>query len=71
MYTLVRQLGSREIVAREAPTCAASLVLAEFLYKFHSFTLECLAFMATWLALSALTSTAVGLLKGRESLAKS
>jgi hypothetical protein len=30
-----------------------SLVIAEVFYKFHSFTLECLAFLATWLAMSS------------------
>jgi hypothetical protein len=32
-------------------TLAVAFVLAEQLYKFHSFTLETLAFLATWWAL--------------------
>jgi hypothetical protein len=35
----------------DATTLAASLTVAEFLYKFHSFTLEALAFLGTWYAL--------------------
>ena len=27
---------------------ALSIGIAELFYKFHSFTLECLAFLATW-----------------------
>lgn len=27
---------------------ATSLLLAELFYKFHSFTLECVAFLGTW-----------------------
>jgi hypothetical protein len=26
-----------------------ALILADIFYKFHSFTLECVAFLATWL----------------------
>jgi hypothetical protein len=29
----------------------ASLAIAEMFYKFHSFTLECVAFLATWYVL--------------------
>jgi hypothetical protein len=43
-------------VAREAVPLASALVLAELLYKFHSFTLEAVAFLATWFVLSALAS---------------
>jgi hypothetical protein len=28
------------------------MIVSEFFYKFHSFTLECCAFLATWYALS-------------------
>jgi hypothetical protein len=38
----------------QAPILAASLVIAELFYKFHSFTLECIAFLATWYVLDAL-----------------
>lgn len=34
----------------DATTLGVSLVIAEFFYKFHSFTLEALAFLATWYA---------------------
>ena len=68
MYTLARHLTSREVIAREAATFMISLVVAEVFYKFHSFTLECLAFLVTWMALSAL-ATAGGLFKGGESAA--
>ncbi len=33
-----------------------ALVIAEFFYKFHSFLLECLAFLVTWFVLSFLQS---------------
>jgi hypothetical protein len=37
--------------AIDATTLAVSLAVAEFFYKFHSFTLEALAFLGTWYAL--------------------
>ncbi len=35
----------------DATTLAVSLGIAEVFYKFHSFTLEALAFLVTWYAL--------------------
>ena len=52
MYTLVAALGIRDAGAKEMPALLTALVIAEIFYKFHSFTLECAAFLATWLALS-------------------
>jgi hypothetical protein len=52
MYTAYKHAGSSRVIARELPTFAGSLLIAETFYKFHSFSLECLAFLATWTALS-------------------
>jgi hypothetical protein len=41
-------------VVQEVCTLALALVVAELFYKFHSFALECLAFLATWVVLSGL-----------------
>jgi hypothetical protein len=45
-------------IAVQVPAATGALVIAEAFYKFGSFTLECLAFLATWfviqLPLSAL-----------------
>ena len=48
MYTLVRHAGLWRALVHEAPSALLSLALSEVFYKFHSFTLECLAFLATW-----------------------
>jgi hypothetical protein len=53
MYTLIRNSGTREISLTEAPSLVVAVVVAELFYKFHSFSLECLAFLATWFVLSA------------------
>ncbi len=58
MYTLYRDMGWKKAVWSEAPSLGTSLVIAELFYKFHSFTLECVAFLATWFAVSYLFSLA-------------
>lgn len=48
MYTLLRKLSFKKMIFEQVPTIIASMFIAEMFYKFHSFTLECLAFLATW-----------------------
>ena len=52
MYTLIHDIGLRRGLLEEAPVLVVSMVVAELFYKFHSFTLECLAFLATWFVVS-------------------
>jgi hypothetical protein len=54
MYTLIRALPIRDILLEQLPALVVSLIIAEAFYKFHSFTLECIAFLATWYAIDAL-----------------
>ena len=67
MYTLVRHFQIRDGVAIEFPSFAVSLALAELFYQFHSFTLECLCFLATWAALSLVLGPVVSRLLPRAS----
>ncbi len=48
MYTLMRLVPLKRLLLEQAPALAVSFAIAEAFYKFHSFTLECLAFLATW-----------------------
>ena len=48
MYTLVKAIPVRDLVLAQVPALGLSLVIAELFYKFHSFTLETIAFLATW-----------------------
>ncbi len=57
MYTLFRSVPLRSLLAMQAPALLASFVIAELFYKFHSFTLECLAFLATWFAIDVVLTT--------------
>jgi hypothetical protein len=53
MYTLLRLLPLRRVCREQLPVLLASWLIAELFYKFHSFSLECAAFLATWFALDA------------------
>ncbi|MBA5800315.1 hypothetical protein [Rhizobium changzhiense] len=59
MYTLFRSVSGRQLITTQAPAFLAAFLIAEFFYKFHSFTLECLAFLATWFVID-LVVTVVG-----------
>jgi hypothetical protein len=60
MYTLFRSLPLRSLLAVQGPALLVSFVIAEMFYKFHSFTLECLAFLATWFVVDAIVTTVRG-----------
>jgi hypothetical protein len=65
MYTLIRSIPLRTLLSTQAPALLASFVIAELFYKFHSFTLECLAFLATWFVIDAAVTAARDLWIGR------
>jgi hypothetical protein len=56
MYTLIRSIPLHQLLTTQAPALLVSFAIAEMFYKFHSFTLECLAFLATWCAIDAIVS---------------
>jgi hypothetical protein len=64
MYTLISNLGLRRGVITEGPSLLLSMLISEIFYKFHSFSLECLAFLATWFLISCMVSLARGVFAG-------
>jgi len=52
MYSLLKTLGLQASLRREMVPFVLAFVIAEMFYKFHSFSLECIAFLLTWAALS-------------------
>jgi hypothetical protein len=54
MYTLLRSITVRQLFLEQIPALGSSIVIAEIFYKFHSFTLECLAFLVTWFVIDAM-----------------
>ena len=63
MYELMRRLTLRQLTLEQLPLLVIALVIAELLYKFHSFLLETGAFLLTWLALGALHAALKSLFK--------
>jgi hypothetical protein len=59
MYTLLRLLTVERLAYEQVPTLTLAWIIAEFFYKFHSFTLECAAFLATWFILDAFVQKVV------------
>lgn len=53
MYSLLRDTSRRTLILEQAPTMGGSLIIAEVFFKFGSFTLEAIAFLATWIVLDA------------------
>jgi len=53
VYFLLRSLSSQQLIREQLPVGMASLLIAEMFYRFHSFTLECVSFLATWYVLDA------------------
>lgn len=48
MHKFIKSMSVREFFVEQVPAVVISILIAELFYKFHSFTLECLAFLATW-----------------------
>ena len=51
MFSLLRSLPRQQLFLKQLPLFVISLSIAEAFFKFHSFTLECVAFLLTWFAL--------------------
>jgi hypothetical protein len=54
VYSIIHERSIKELLSEHLPTLAVSLIIAELFYKFHSFLLEAIAFLATWYVLGAL-----------------
>jgi hypothetical protein len=63
MLTLPRSLHRNAKFVGRLPGFLFAMGIAEFFFHFHSFTLECLAFLATWLAIDAVLDCLLGFRK--------
>jgi hypothetical protein len=59
MFSLINDLGLRLAMKQEAVPFLSAFAMAEFFFKFGSFALECIAFLAVWFVLSFLQSLLV------------
>jgi hypothetical protein len=53
VYTLLSFLPIKRLAYEQIPALALAWIIAELFYKFHSFSLELAAFLATWFMLDA------------------
>lgn len=67
MYTLFRIQSFRQIGTEQLPAILTAGVIAEVFYKFGSFSLECIAFLATWFVFDASIQMLKRLLGGHEA----
>jgi hypothetical protein len=67
MYTLLHAMPLKQILAEQIPVVLVSLIIAELFYKFHSFTLEAMAFLATWYVLDSIVKALVDLFSRRHT----
>ena len=67
MYTLMSNVSLRKGLIGEGPCLLLSMLVSEAFYKFHSFSLEFLAMLATWLVLSYLVSSVRGLRTAKQN----
>jgi hypothetical protein len=54
MFTLLKIVPLKRLASEQLPAFASAWLIAELFYKFHSFSLECAAFLLTWLAFDGL-----------------
>jgi hypothetical protein len=60
MFSLLRRGEFLTTLRTETPAFVVSFGIAALFFKFHSFSLECLAFLATWFVLGGVVSLIVG-----------
>lgn len=63
MYQMLRGRSLKALSIDALPPLVAAFLLAEIFYKWHSFTLECLGFLATWFVLDLAWTKLVGRLR--------
>ena len=57
MFTTFNTMSIRAWFVDEAPQLVAAMAIAELAFRFHSFSLECMAFLVTWWTLGALRNS--------------
>lgn len=65
MYTLLKSVSLQVVLVQEAPYFIISFAIASLFYKWHSFALETIGFLATWALLSYVGNTLAAWLRGR------
>lgn len=69
MYRSIQSMSPKTFLRTQLPTLGASLLVAELFFKFGSFAVECIAFLATWYVLDAMADRLARLLRGSRASA--
>lgn len=69
MFQLLASISRQELAARQLPAFLTSFLIGTLFYRFGSFALECLAFVATWFALDAITQVVLTQRRGKAAAA--
>jgi hypothetical protein len=64
MYSLIKSMTLRNLLMEQLPVLLLSMIIAEIFYKFHSFTLETIAFLATWFVLDWIVQAVLRQVRG-------
>ena len=67
MLEFLRVLRLQGDLLVRLPGLPLAFLMAELFYKFHSFTLECAAFLLTWLVFDVFIAAAARWLRGPHS----
>ena len=67
IYSFARVTPKR-ILTEQFPVIVFSFIIAEFFFKFKSFTLECLAFLAVWFVTDLVVQYAKQRIKNKPSI---
>ena len=70
MYSLLRSLTDRYMATQQLLSFVASFAIAEFFYKWHSFMLETVGFLATWFVLDLALSPLVRVWRGGRAMSE-
>ena len=65
MFTLIRSLTTKQLLTEQLPAFTLAFVIAELFYKFHSFALESLAFLATWFLFDLIVSLGATMVRAK------
>ena len=60
MFRLLSSISAGELFKRQVPVFLVAFLMAELFYKFHSFALECAAFLVTWYVLDGALHLLIG-----------
>jgi len=66
MIDFLRALRAHPAYGRRLLGFTPALVVTEMFYKFHSFSLECMAFLATWLLFDVVIEWIMGCVKVKD-----